>query len=184
MDARVELSRISKTKGLLTQHVGSETLLYNEQTHQAFCLNPVAAQVWHLLDGAGTVPQIASAATRALETQVDDDMVLFALAEFRRDGLIDVDEPTGTLPMMDRRHLLQKLGVGTAMMLPVVAAIMAPKAAQAYNGCVDCTTEGDGEDATPGASKNTSRQEQDQQGRQKNTPTQNGSSDYHPLFVP
>ena len=41
---------------------------------------------------------------------------------------------------MSRRVLLQRLGVGGALLVPAVAAIVAPTAAQAYSGCVDCTS--------------------------------------------
>jgi hypothetical protein len=138
MTYRFDLSTIRKTEGLLQQYVGSETLLYNERTHHVFCLSPVASQVWQLLDSSDGIPQIAEPATLALLSPVDEEMVLFALGEFRRDGLIR--ETAQTLPpaIPSRRDLLQKLGAGAVMMVPVVAMVMAPRAAQAYNGCFDC----------------------------------------------
>jgi hypothetical protein len=137
-----DLSTIRKTDGLLLQHVGSEILLYHEQAHQVFCLNAAASQVWQLLDSGGNIRQIAEAATLALRSPVDAEMVLFALDQFRRDGLIrETDRP---LPpaIPSRRDLLQRLGAGAVMMVPVVAMVMAPSAAQAYNGCVDCVVPG------------------------------------------
>jgi hypothetical protein len=35
--------------------------------------------------------------------------------------------------------MLARAGAGAFLMLPVIAVIAAPKAAQAYTGCVDCT---------------------------------------------
>jgi len=43
-------------------------------------------------------------------------------------------------PAVSRRAVLQQLGVAGAMLLPVVSAIFAPTAAQAYSGCFDCDT--------------------------------------------
>jgi hypothetical protein len=62
-------------------------------------------------------------------------MVRFALAELQRDGLV---EAVDTGPAISRRAMLQSLGVGGALLLPAVAAIVAPAAADAQSGCFDC----------------------------------------------
>jgi hypothetical protein len=128
-----------KAQGLLTQDVGQETLVYNEALHKAFCLNPVAAQVWQLLDGVRTPGQIAMAVTNTLSMPVTEDLVLFTISALQRDGLLDNEaSPTDFLPVPSRRDVMRQLGAGAAILLPIVAAVMAPQAAQAYTGCVDC----------------------------------------------
>ena len=122
------------------QRIGTETLLYDERRHKAFCLNESSAVIWTLATGEFTIAQIGAAASLQLKTQVSDEFVLFAIEELRRDGLIEPSSIAGGRPILSRRAMLQRLGVGGAMLLPVVAAIVAPTAAQAYGGCVDCSS--------------------------------------------
>src|ERR1700678_159029 len=70
------------------QQVGTETLVYDEQRHKAFCLNEVSSIIWRLADGEHTVAQISAAASLQLKAAVNEEIVLFALEELRRDGLI------------------------------------------------------------------------------------------------
>ena len=126
-------------QGLIVQHIGQETLVYSEPLHKAFCLNPIAAQVWGLLDGVRTPAQVAAAATESLSVPVTEDLVLFTISELRRDSLVAEEQSSATILVgPTRRDVMRQLGAGAVVMLPVVAAVMAPKAAQAYTGCVDC----------------------------------------------
>jgi hypothetical protein len=129
---------IQRTDHLTVQPVGVEILLYDETTHKAFCLNDLAATVWAACDGSHTVSAIAAAATQALQRPVREDLVLFTLAELRKDGLLLPDDSPIDVPTPSRRDLVRKLGAGAIILLPIVAAIMTPTAAQAYTGCFDC----------------------------------------------
>jgi hypothetical protein len=114
--------------------------VYHEGRHEAFCLNESSSVIWKLANGERTVAQIGSEASIQLKTPVSEDLVVYAIGELREDGLIE-PSPTGHIgPAISRRAVLQRLGVGGAMLLPVVAAIVAPTAAQAYSGCFDCTS--------------------------------------------
>jgi len=138
METGICLSHVRKSPRLLIQQVGTETLIYNEKTHNVFCLNAVAAQVWQRLDGFHTAAEIAAAATLDLRTVVTREMVLFTIVELRRDGLLEPESSSTPLPIPGRRELMRQLGAGAILMLPVIATVMAPKAAQAYTGCFDC----------------------------------------------
>ena len=124
--------------GLCTEEIGDEILVYDELRHKAFCLNATSAAIWKLCDGAHTVEQIAASVTFRLAMPVAEEVVLFALEELRRDNLVETEADVSTKPILSRRELMQKLGIGAAMLLPIIAPIVAPKAAQAYSGCVDC----------------------------------------------
>ena len=124
---------------LSVQQVGAETLVYDELRHQAFCLNESSSAVWRLADGEHTVAQIQAAAAVELKAGVGEEFVLFALEELRRDGLVE-PSTIAARPAMSRRVMLQRLGVGGALLVPAVAAIVAPTAVEAYSGCVDCTS--------------------------------------------
>jgi hypothetical protein len=120
------------------QQVGVETLIYDESRHKAFCLNESSSVIWDLADGDRTVPEIATAASNRLRTSIGEEFVRFAIAQLHQDGLMESAPDPESTPAITRRAILQRLGAGGAMLLPTVAAILAPTAAQAYSGCVDC----------------------------------------------
>jgi hypothetical protein len=120
------------------QQVGLETLVYDEIRHKAFCLNESSSVIWRLADGERTVAQIRVAASLQLGCEVSDEFVLFALEELRRDGLVEPPSIVGAEAAISRRVMLQRLGIGGALLLPIIAAVVAPPAALAYSGCVDC----------------------------------------------
>jgi Coenzyme PQQ synthesis protein D (PqqD) len=125
-------------QNIIIQQVGDELLLYDEVRHQAFCLNPVCASVWTLCDGENSISAIAQAATSQLNVTVDEQIAMLALQELRRDGLVKPLHEAIAIPTISRRDLVQRLGASAAILIPVVVAIAAPTAAQAYSGCVDC----------------------------------------------
>jgi hypothetical protein len=121
------------------QEIGRETLVYDGVRHRAYCLNESSGVVWRLADGTRTVEEIGAAAEVELGVAVNEELVLFILQELRGDGLIEAARDEGEVRVgVSRRAMLERLGVGAAMLLPVIAAIVAPTAAQAYGGCVDC----------------------------------------------
>jgi hypothetical protein len=125
-------------RNILTQKVGDELLLYDEERHQAFCLNPVCTSVWTLCDGNSSLTAIARAASSESSVAVDEQIVMLAIQELRRDGLVEPLQEAIAIPTISRRDVVQRLGKGAAILIPMVVAIAAPTAAQAYNGCVDC----------------------------------------------
>lgn len=122
-----------------TQRVGHETLLYDERRHQAFCLNRSSSVIWRLANGERTVAEMSVAASLELETPVSEEFVLFALEQMRMDGLVEPSKTAEVGPGISRRTMLKSLGAGGALLLPAIASIVAPTAAQAYSGCVDCS---------------------------------------------
>ncbi len=116
------------------QQVGEETLVYDERSHKAFCLNRPSAAVWRLCDGARTEAEIAEAATRELAEPVSAELVRFALEQLRHDGL--VEGLPAALPVLSRRAMVEKLGVRALLLLPGVAAVLVPEPARAVSGVV------------------------------------------------
>jgi hypothetical protein len=131
----------SMQQHISVQQVGAETLLYDERRHQAFCLNETCSVIWRLADGERTIAEISAAASIQVKVPVNDDFVRFAIEELRRDGLMESSEVAEAGHSLSRRTMLQRLGVGSALLLPTIAAIVAPTAAQAYSGCVDCSSQ-------------------------------------------
>jgi hypothetical protein len=119
---RIEDDRIA------VQNVETETLLYDERSHKAWCLNRSSACIWRLCDGQNTVSQIAVVATAQLETAVSEEIVLLTLAELSEKKLLP-DDYNELLPAgMTRRQMISRAGLTAAALLPVIAALTAPRA--------------------------------------------------------
>lgn len=115
--------------GLTISALEGEILVYDHETRRASCLNSFAAEVLELCDGRRSAASIA----RDLPSgEIDERMVWLALADLQKarlleDGSADVPgEYSGT----SRRDLLKKIGLGTAIAVPVVTGLSAPALAQ------------------------------------------------------
>ncbi len=113
------------------QQVETETLLYDERSHKAWCLNRSSACIWRLCDGDNAIPQIAAAASAELGSPVSEDLVLLTLTELRNQDLL---QPDSFMPISDgltRRQMMGRAGLAAAALLPVIATLVAPPAASA-----------------------------------------------------
>lgn len=143
MTSNLRPSRIEDDR-ITVQDVETETLLYDERSHKAWCLNRIAGSIWRLCDGQRTVSQIAAAAGAQLGTPVSEDIVLLTLAELREKELL-LSTTDELLPQgITRRQMISRAGLTAAALLPVIAALTAPRAA-AIGGSVG--TGGDAGDA-------------------------------------
>jgi len=118
---------LARTKNLVVQDVANESLVYDESSHEAHCLNKTAALVWRHCDGRTTVDEMVAILHRSLGTPNDSAVVELALEQLQTAGLVNerVVSFTGQ-PNMARRRLLSRLSVaGMAMALaPLVTSIM------------------------------------------------------------
>ncbi len=123
---------------LVVEELPDETLVYDLKRHKARCLNRTAALVWQHCDGQTTVPELAALLGEQLATPTDEAVVWMALDRLGRAHLL---REQVTLPAerarYSRREVLRTLGraAGVTVLLPVVASIVAPEAAQAAS-CV------------------------------------------------
>jgi hypothetical protein len=122
------------------QNVGTETLLYDEIRHKAFCLNQVSGLIWKFAAKSLTVKQLAEATSSELQHPVSEEIVRFALADLHRDGLLETRDELQDAHIPSRRALVRKLGAGAVLMMPLVTAIFAPTPAYATShvggGCL------------------------------------------------
>ncbi|MGB9144245.1 MAG: hypothetical protein WCC14_00345 [Acidobacteriaceae bacterium] len=125
------------------QEVETETLVYDERSHRAWCLNRPSACIWRLCDGLNTVHQIAAKASVALGSPVSDDLILLTLAELREQALLLPDSFEPVPDTLTRRKMMSRAGLAAAALLPVIAALTAQPAA-ALGGSVG-TGGGDGD---------------------------------------
>jgi hypothetical protein len=110
------------------QDVETETLIYDERSHKAWCLNRSSASIWRLCNGQHTVAQIAAIAAADLGSPVSEDLVLFTLEELRQKELLE-PQTVELLPQgLSRRQMIGRAGLAAAALLPAIAALTAPPA--------------------------------------------------------
>lgn len=126
----------ARKDGLVVEQLSDEVLVYDLDGHQAHCLNQTAALVWEHCDGKTTVPEIARLIGRESKSPVDEEVAWLALDQLGKARLLSdrVTRPSGAA-RMSRRTVMRRIGLASAVALPVVTSILAPTAEAAVN-CV------------------------------------------------
>jgi hypothetical protein len=133
----------ARTEDLVIKALSDEVLVHDLARHRTHCLNGPAVAVWRLCNGQRTPVDIARTLTPGPEGRWSDEAVRLALDELRRAHLL-TDVVTGRPEAggMTRRQTLQRLAAA-AVVVPTVATIVAPRAAQAQSGpSVQCPPPG------------------------------------------
>lgn len=122
----------ARSNELVISQLPDELLVYDLTAHKAYCLNRPAATVWNLCDGDHTVSELTDKSAKALNTSLDEEVVLLTLAELEKFGLLQtaVKRAAGE-NLITRRELTRRLGIAAVMAFPVITAVIAPTAAQA-----------------------------------------------------
>jgi len=126
----------ARTEGLVVQNLDGETLVYDEQTHKALCLNETASLIWSACDGRTDVAGLKRKLERLNDAPVATEVVWLGLDQLTKQGLLKevVARPAGMSSGVSRRVALRTLGITAAIAIPTVTAIIAPTAAQAATG--------------------------------------------------
>ena len=139
----------------MTRELGDELVVYDLERHKAYCLNPVAMQVFRHCDGETTIPDMALRIANALGMPVDEQAVRLGLVRLEKAHLLD--SPVAQILHTSRREMLRTLGRAAVVVVPLVTAITVPTSAQAASGCIPfgspCTGPGQ---CCPGLSCNAS----------------------------
>ena len=95
----------ARQDGLLEETVGEEPLLYDQNSHTAHCLRPIAACVWRHCDGDYDLAELAELAG------VSENLVADALYELHEKDLLDAEpQPTqSTIPGESRREAIGRV---------------------------------------------------------------------------
>jgi len=133
----------ARTNRLVTRELGDELLVYDLERHKAYCLNPVAMQVFRHCDGETTIPDMALRIGGALGMPVDEQAVRLGLVRLEKAHLLD--GPVGLTLHSSRREMLRTLGRAAVVVVPLVTAITVPTSAQAGSGGINapCTSNAD-----------------------------------------
>jgi hypothetical protein len=137
---------VARRDGLLTRELKDELLVYERDEHRAHCLNHTAAVVFRNADGTRTVADLALLLAPEGDRAAGESVVAEALARLAEAGLLE-SEPAA--PGWSRREVVRRVGVGAAILLPVVASVIAPTPAEAAATCVSsCAAKPDGTPCT------------------------------------
>ncbi len=130
------LEPLARQEGLIVQQMPDEVLVYDLDRHKAHCLNRTAALVWQHCDGRTSVRQIARKLEKQFKSPVNDEVIYLALDQLGKDHLLEkrIALPT-ELKQFSRRELIRRVGLATAVALPVIISIVSPTSANAVT-CV------------------------------------------------
>lgn len=130
----------ARQDALLEGSVGEELLLYDQNSHTAHCLSPVAACVWQHCNGERDVAELAELAGAS------ESLVADALHELRERDLLDAEpQPTqSTVPGISRREAIGRgvryAAAATAGSLIVSATAATPAMASSGEEFPVCTS--------------------------------------------
>ena len=128
----------ARSENLVVQTLLGETLVYDITTNEAHCLNETAAFIWSRCSGDVSIDEIAASVSASFGKPVDADLVNFAVKELNDRKLLSSDAMD--LPAMpSRREAIKRIGLVSAITLPVIASIVAPSNVLASSSC-GCTT--------------------------------------------
>jgi hypothetical protein len=122
----------ARQDGLLVETVGEELLLYDQNSHTAHCLSPIAACVWRHCDGERDVTELAQLAG------VSKSLIADALHELREKDLLDAESQLmqSTVPDVSRREAIfrvARVGAAAAAAPLIVSATAATPAMAVSN---------------------------------------------------
>jgi hypothetical protein len=134
---------VARTTGLVIRDVGGETVVYDLERHEAHCLNRTAALVFHHADGQRSIPELAAVLTAESRATADEATVQLALEQLAAakllDGWNEQRETDPSLASAGRRQVILRVGLGAAILVPVVTSLLVPTPAEAANTCIPQT---------------------------------------------
>lgn len=131
----------ARTEDLVVVDMSDETLVYDLAANKAHCLNKTAAFVWARCNGDQSLKEIAEAMEGEYRQPIDVDMVRLAVKQLDDNKLLTKGSVSyGILP--GRRELIKRIGLASAVAIPIVASLAAPRSAFALSSCA-CATPGD-----------------------------------------
>ena len=136
---------VARQRGLATQELREEVLVYDLERDKAFCLNRTAALVWKHCDGRTPPAEMKKLLAKDLGAPVEEKVIWYALDQLGRYRLLEerIALPAG-LAGMTRRQQLRTLA-RVAVAVPLVTVVQAPSPA-AVVSCLPngqpCTSNG------------------------------------------
>jgi hypothetical protein len=126
-----------REKGLLTQELPNETIVYDKSNHKVHCLNAVSTFVWRRCDGRTSEEELAQLLPGELGLPAEEALVRLALEKLGQASLLEGGQKAFTNPI-SRRQAVKKLSrFGIAAAAALVVTVAAPSVAHAASGLPD-----------------------------------------------
>jgi len=123
---------VARQKDLVVQEVPGELLVYDLASNRAYCLNATAASIWKLCSGERTLDDIRLSWMEQNQTAIDIDVIRYGVQELASSELLETSVPASGL---SRREVIRRIGLASAVALPVIASVVAPKNALSAVSC-------------------------------------------------
>src|SRR5262245_23153421 len=127
----------AKREGLLSEDVGEELIVYDENRHRGHCLNRTAALVWRHADGERTIGDLAAILQAELDPVADENLVWHTVDRLNAAQLLEAPSARSADEVRAaRRRFISKVGlVGVAtLLLPLVNSVAPPPARAGVGG--------------------------------------------------
>jgi hypothetical protein len=126
----------ARTEGVIVRRIGDEVVVYDRERHLAHCLNRTAAVVFQSADGRRTVTELQALLGAESGCDVHEDVVWTSLDRLAEAHLLEGDATPSRLGDHSRREALRQVGLGMAVLAPVIASLIVPTPAEAANTCI------------------------------------------------
>lgn len=126
-----------RSEGLLVEYAGDETVVYDVESKEAHCLNPLASVVFANSDGQRTVAEMADFAEQRLGHAVSEAQVVAAVEELEATSLLDTPLRVVACDRegMSRRQMMRKTAFAGAAATVAGGAVMTIAVPTALAGC-------------------------------------------------
>jgi Coenzyme PQQ synthesis protein D (PqqD) len=140
----------ARTNNIAVQEAAGETLIYDNEAQQAYCLNETASYIWKNCDGSNSVSDISKLVSKKFDVAYNEDFVWLAIDQLKKDSLLENSvEVTSRFDGLSRREIIKKVGLAVAV-FPIVASMSlraqdAPSGVCSGTGCstpASCATIG------------------------------------------
>lgn len=122
---------------IVVQEFADEILIYDLKTNQAFCLNETSAMIWQLSDGKRSVSEITEIISQKLNSSVNEDVIWLAIDQLKKEKLLENgDDLPNHFAGVSRREVVKKIGISSLVILPIIATVTSPTAAQSNSTCI------------------------------------------------
>lgn len=124
---------LARHDGLIKEELPDEVLVYDLGSHEAHCLNRIAAAVWRRCNGRTSVAELSRAVSDEFGVAVPEEAIRYAIKRLNESGLMYSAGTPATDRRMSRRALLGMLTkAGTVgILMPLVITIAAGSPAYA-----------------------------------------------------
>ncbi len=129
----------ARSTDLVVQTHPGETLVYDLAIHEAHCLNEASAFIWNSCTGELTVDEIATVFEARFGQPAGRELIELALSQLNERRLL----AEGTFvsnKMLNRREVIKRIGLASAVAIPAIASLTAPRDAFAVAANCVCTS--------------------------------------------